>query len=33
MDGRVPALPSRVGRQAALFVRYADRLGELVDPG
>jgi hypothetical protein len=33
MDGRVPDPGSRVGRQAGLFVRYADRLGELVDPG
>lgn len=33
MDGRVPDPGSRVGRQAALFVRYADQLGELVDPG
>ena len=33
IDGRVPDPGSRVGRQAALFVRYAEQLGELVDPG
>jgi len=32
VDGRVPAPAGRVSRQAALFARYADRLGELAEP-
>jgi hypothetical protein len=31
-DGRVPGQPDRVSRQAALFVRYGDRLRELIEP-
>jgi hypothetical protein len=31
-DGRAPGDAGRASRQAALFARYADRLGELVEP-
>ena len=32
IDGRIPDLGSRTCRQAALFERYAGRLGELAEP-
>jgi hypothetical protein len=32
IGGRVPDWGDRTSRQAGLFVRYADRLGELVGP-
>jgi len=31
-DGRVPPAAGRTSRQAALLERYADRLGELIEP-
>jgi hypothetical protein len=32
LDGKVPPAKGRVSRQVGLFARYADRLGELVEP-
>jgi putative sensory transduction regulator len=32
LDGKAPSIRGRLSRQAGLFARYADRLGELVAP-
>ena len=32
LDGKVPPANGRASRQVGLFARYADRLGELVEP-